>query len=89
MILPRGGHSVMAGEFKLVIAGEWHCERLVRSKDEEEACGKAAEAEAVAEAAAEAEAVAEGKASEANEGKQQESEAKTGRAGGKKRGRSG
>ena len=83
MILPRGGHSVMAGEFKLVLAGEWHCERLVRSKDEEEACGKAAEAKA------EAEAVAEGKASEANEGKQQESEAKTGRAGGKKRGRSG
>ena len=70
----------MAGDFKLVIAGEWHCERLVRSKDEEEACGKAAEA------------VVEGKASEAIEGKPQESEeseAKTGRVGGKKRGRSG
>ena len=70
----------MAGDFKLVIAGEWHCERLVRSKDEEEACGKAAEA------------VAEGKAAEAIEGKPQESEeseAKTGRVGGKKRGRSG
>ena len=73
----------MAGDFKLVIAGEWHCERLVRSKDEEEACGKAAEA------------VAEGKASEAIEGEPQESEeseeseAKTGRVGGKKRGRSG